>query len=86
MQAVTFQIQITPSKQSEFLQIIESLQRLGVIQNYVRSESFVLPGEPVSLDALLKTLDESEQQVAEGLSFSTAEAKVFLHEWKQRKR
>ncbi len=75
---MTYQIQITPSKQGEFLQIIESLQKLGVIENYHRSESFVVPGEPVALDDLLKTLAESEKQIEEGLSFSTAEAKVFL--------
>ena len=82
MDAVTFQIQITPSKQGEFLQIIESLQRLGVIQHFVRSESYMQPGGTVPLDSLVKILGESERQIAEGLSFSPAEAKVFLHQWK----
>ena len=83
---MTYQIQIAPSKQGEFLQIIESLQRLGVIKKYQRSESLVVPGEPISVDALLQTLEESERQADEGLSFSTAEAKVFLQAWKKRKR
>jgi hypothetical protein len=83
---MTYQIQIAPSKQVEFLQIIESLHRLGVIEKYQRAESLVVPGEPVPLDALLQTLEESEQQIENGLSFSTAEAKVFLETWKKRKR
>jgi hypothetical protein len=82
---MTYQIQIAPSKQVEFLQIIESLHRLGVIEKYQRAESLVVPGEPVPLDALLQTLEESEQQIENGLSFSTAEAKVFLEAWKKRK-
>ena len=81
---MTYQIQIAPTKQGEFLQIIESLQRLGVIKKYQQHESYVLPGEPLSFDALLQTLQESEQQIGEGLSFSPLEAKAFLQSWKQR--
>lgn len=81
---MTYQITVSASKQSEFLQIIESLLRLGVVKKYIRAESLVVPGEPVAIDALLQTLAESEKQVEGGLSFSPAEAKLFIKSWQER--
>ena len=83
---MVYQIQITPSKQGEFVQIIESLQKLGVIKQFRRSESYVTPGEPVDLDDLMETLEESEKQISEGSSFSPASAKLFMKAWQQRKK
>ena len=83
---MTYQITVSASKQGEFLKIIESLFRLGVVEKYGRAESLVVPGEPVEVDALLLTLAQSEKQVEEGLSFSPAEAKIFLKAWQQRKK
>ena len=83
---MVYQIQITPSKQSEFIQIIESLQQLGVITKFRRSDSYVTPGETVNIEELMETLGESERQITEGLSFSPASAKVFLKAWQQRKK
>jgi hypothetical protein len=83
---MVYQIQITPSKQGEFVQIIESLQKLGVIKQFRRSESYVTPGEPIEIGDLMQTLEESEKQIAEGLSFSPASAKVFIKAWQQRKK
>lgn len=83
---MTYQIQITPSKQSEFLQIVDTLKKLGVVENYQRSESYVTPGDSVAIDTLLQTLEESENQTVKGLSFTTAEAKIFLKAWQQRKK
>jgi len=83
---MTYQISISSSKQTEFLQIIESLFRLGVVEKYSRAESMVVPGEAVDVNELLKTLSESEKQIEEGLSFSPREAKAFLKSWQQRKK
>ncbi len=83
---MVYQIEISPSKQSEFIQIIESLKKLGVITQFHRSESYVTPGEPVSIDELMNTLKESEQQIKDGLSYSPTSAKEFLKAWQQRKK
>ena len=83
---MVYQIKVSQSKQAEFLQIIESLFRLGVVEKYNEAESTVVPGEALNADDLLKTLAESKQQIKDGLSFSPEEAKVFIKAWQQRKK
>ncbi|HRI61247.1 MAG TPA: hypothetical protein PK228_16015 [Saprospiraceae bacterium] len=83
---VTYQIQIPESQKDAFLNIIQSLQSVGMVKSFKPAVSLVTPGEPVSTDKLLAVLEESERQVKEGFSFSTDEATAFLTAWKSRKK
>lgn len=82
---VTYQIQIPESKKDAFLQILLSLQSVGVVKSFKTSENLAIPGESISTESLMALLDESGNQINEGLSFTTDEAKSFLLAWKRRK-
>lgn len=82
---VTYQIQIPESKKDAFLQILLSLQSVGVVKSFKASENPAIPGEPISTDSLMALLEDSKSQIKEGLSFSTDESKSFLIAWKRRK-
>ena len=81
---MTFQIEIAETKTTEFLQIVESLRRLGVVISIKEIASFVLPGEPVSDIDLKNVVQESEAQIARGEFFTPIELKEFMQAWRQR--
>ena len=53
---VTYQIQIPDSKAEAFLNIIASLQSVGVVKSFTTIKSLTQSGEPVEEDYLLKIL------------------------------
>lgn len=83
---VTFQIQIPEANKDAFLQIIRSLQSVGVVKSFNSRESLVAPGAPLTTEQLMQVLTDSLEQGHEGFTFSTEEAKTFLKAWKLRKK
>jgi len=83
---VTYQIKIPESKKEAFLQILLSLQSVGVVKSFKSFENLAIPGESLSTEQLLALLEESTQQGNVGLSFTTEESKSFLSAWKLRRR
>lgn len=75
---MTYQIEIEETKTAEFLQIVESLRRLGVVVSVKEIASLVLPGDPVSDVDLTELVRESEAQIGRGESFSASEIKEFM--------
>lgn len=83
---VTFQIQIPEANKDAVMQILRSLQSVGVIKSFNSRENFVTPGTPLAIEKLMEVLEDSRQQGREGFAFSTEEAKTFLKAWKLRKK
>jgi hypothetical protein len=83
---VIYQIQIPESQKDAFLNIIKSLQSVGMVKSFKPAHNLAISGEPVSAEKLAVILENSEQQVKEGFTFTTDEAATFLAAWKSRKR
>jgi hypothetical protein len=63
---VTFQVQVPEANEAAFINIIRSLQSLGVITSFEAPGTLARPGAPVSIENLLELLEGSEQQIAAG--------------------
>ena len=83
---VTYQIQIPESNQSAFLEILKSLQHLGVVSSFYRSEDSGASGMPLTEESLLELLRSSEEQANAGFILSAEGAAAFIKTWKQRKK
>lgn len=82
---MTYQINIKKSKTEEFLLIIESLKKLGVVQSFKSTESLVTPSEaPVSTDRLLEVLDRAEEEITEGKVVPSEQVHQMIQNWKQK--
>ncbi|MCB0533297.1 MAG: hypothetical protein H6574_22260 [Lewinellaceae bacterium] len=83
---VTYQIQIPESNREAFLDILKSLQRLGVVASFRRStENLSEPGDPLDTETLLTLLEDSEKQVEKRLLVPASEVAAFIKLWKQKK-
>ena len=56
---MTYHINVKNSNIKEFLQIIHSLRRLGVIESFHSSRDLVTEGDPIDEKTLLNILDNS---------------------------
>lgn len=83
---MTYQINIKKSKVEEFLLIIESLKKLGVVQSFKSTESLALPtdGAPASTAQLLEILDRSEKEITEGKVIPSEQVHQMIESWKQK--
>ncbi len=82
---MTYQINIKKSKREEFLLIIESLKKLGVVQPFKSTESLVIPSEtPVSTSRLLEVLDRAEEEIIEGKTVPSEQVHQMIQNWKQK--
>ena len=80
---MTYQINIKKSKTEEFLLIIESLKKLGVVQSFKSTESLAIPSEvPVSTDRLMETLDRAETEITEGKVVPSEQVHQMIQNWK----
>ena len=83
---VTYQIQIPEDNQEAFVNIIKSLESLGVVASFKTLRSnLTQPGESLDAEHLLKILDDSEQQVREGAVIPANQVIAFMKSWKSRK-
>ena len=82
---MTYQINIKKSKTEEFLLIIESLKKLGVVQSIKSTESLVIPSDmPISTDRLMETLDRAETEITEGKVVPSEQVHQMIQSWKQK--
>lgn len=82
---VTYQVQIPESNQAAFMDIIKSLQSLGVIASFSIFESLAHPGEPVAINSLLEMLQSAEKQAEDGTVVPADQVIEFMKSWRERK-
>ena len=64
---MTYQINVQQSKIEEFLLIIQSFKKLGVVKSFQSSESLAIPSDkPASNDQLMRILNRAEDEVNAG--------------------
>ncbi len=83
---VTYQIQIPESNREAFLDILKSLQRLGVVSSFRSAENLTEPGDALDAEALLTLLQDSEKQVEKRLLVPGTEVAAFTKLRKQKNR
>ena len=79
---VTYQVQIPESNQEAFLNIIRSLQSLGVISSFSASDNLTHPGSSIPVESLLAILKTSEQQVVDGLVIPADQVGDYMKSWR----
>jgi len=79
---VTYQVQIPESNQEAFLNIIRSLQSLGVISSFSASDNLAQPGTPIPVESLLAILKTSEQQVTDGVVIPADQVGDYMRSWR----
>jgi len=81
---MTYHINIKNSKTEEFLLIIESLKKLGVVQSFKTADSLAIPGteEPVTTKELIKVLDKAEKESMAGKILPSEQVKKMIESWK----
>ncbi len=80
---MTYHINVNNTNTKEFLQIVQSLSSLGVIESISSTQDLVREGEPLGEDTLLNILSHSKQEIKEGKSFSMKEVKKQIESWKK---
>jgi hypothetical protein len=88
IQMITYQIQLPESNQEAFLNIIQSLQNLGVISSFFVSESMVQSISPIPVDNLLEILSSAEKQAGSGEGgdpIPSHQVVEFMKSWRERK-
>jgi len=67
---MTYHINVKRTNIKEFLQIINSLKSLGVIESFNSTKDLVREGEPLDETTLLNILENSKEEIKDGKSFS----------------
>jgi len=70
---MTYHINVNRANIKEFLQIIDTLRSLGVIESFRSTKDLVNEGEPLDAETLLNILDHSKEEIEEGKSFAMDE-------------
>ena len=81
---MTYHINVKQSNIKEFLQIIDSLRSLGVIESFQTSINLVQEGEPLKEEILLNILENSKKERKDGKSFTLSDVKKQIETWKKR--
>jgi len=63
---MTYQIQIKSDLNEDFIQIIQSLKNIGLVENFRQADSLSLENSPLSESSLLKVLKEREKEIEDG--------------------
>lgn len=82
---VTYHVQIPESNQAAFINIIESLQSLGVISSFSVSDSLTQPGEAIPIENLLSMLEMAEKQVQDGSVIPADQVIEFMKSWREKR-
>ena len=80
---VTYQVQLPDTHQEAFLNLIRSLQSLGVVTSFHASDNLTQPGASTSIEQLLEILNESEKQVAAGQVIPAQDVIACMKAWKK---
>ncbi len=81
---MTYHINVKSTNIKEFLQIIDSLKILGVIESFKSTKDLVRDGEPLDEDTLLDILDNSKEEIKADKSFTMDQVKKQIANWKRR--
>ncbi len=81
---MTYHINVKKNNIKEFIQIIQSLRSLGVIESYNSSKDLVMEGEEIDEATLLNVLENSKEEIKQGKSFTMEEIKEQIKSWKKR--
>jgi len=79
---MTYQIQIKSDLNEDFIQIIQSLKNIGLVENFRQADSLSLEGNSLSESSLLKVLKEREQEIEDGNFLTQGELIKFLKLWR----
>lgn len=63
---MTYYINVSKTNIKEFLQIIQSLGSLGIVESYSSAVDLVRPGESLDEDTLLNILEHSNKEIKDG--------------------
>ena len=81
---MTYHINVNQDNNNEFLQIILSLRKLGVIESVESTTNLVIEGKPIQENTLLNILKHSKEEMKEGKSFTIDEVKKQIESWKKK--
>ncbi len=81
---MTYHINVNRSNIKEFIQIIDTLRSLGVIESLRSTKDLVREGEPLDAETLLNIIDQSKQEIEEGKSFTMDEVEKQITSWKKK--
>ena len=81
---MTYHINVKKTNIKEFLQIIQSLRSLGVIESFISSRDLVVEGEPIDEQTLLDVLKNSKDEIKSGKHFTMEEIKEQIKNWKKK--
>ena len=81
---MTYHINVSKANIKEFLQIISSLKKLGVIESVVSTSDLVREGKPIEIKTFLNILKNSEQEIEEKHSLSMEKVKKQIESWKEK--
>lgn len=83
-----FYIDINNTNYDNFIQILESLKAMGVINNYLptKKNEHVLPGKELSDEDIIQIVEESEQDFKAGNFLSHEEVKKRFNQWRQERK
>jgi len=79
---MTYQIQIKSDLNEDFIQIIQSLKNIGLVENFRQADSLSLENSPLSESSLLKVLKEREKEIEDGNFLTQGELIKFLKLWR----
>jgi len=81
---MTYHINVSKTNVKEFLQIIQSLRSLGVVESYSSTVDLVRPGESLDEDTMLNIIEHSNNEIKDGKSISHNEVKKQIAAWKKK--
>lgn len=76
-----YYIEVQDTHARDFIQIIQSLKNLGVIESHKSSGNLAKEGEPLTTEALLNVLENARQEVSEGKVVSSEDVKNRVASW-----
>jgi hypothetical protein len=82
---ITYQVQLPASNEEAFLNLIRSLQSLGVIKSFSQKEYLSQPGEAISNEYLTALLENAEEQASSGAVIPSDQVMAFMKAWRSGK-
>lgn len=81
---MTYHINVRKTNIKEFLQIIDSLKSLGVIESFKSTKDLVREGDSLDGETFLNILENSKKEIKDGKSFTMDEVKNQITSWKKK--
>lgn len=78
---MSYLINIDEAHREEFLKIIESFKKIGLVKDYQENTSELSEGNALSDDELKNMVNISRQQLQAGEGLTTSEAKEKIKSW-----